>query len=96
MTVRPAAPRFPAFPLPVSNMTAIKGWGIAGDAITEEVLGADVTKGAYSRAPEESRARIIRHLGSLCPKAFGDDLARLIRQYAAPEYVSWRGGNIKC
>lgn len=79
MTVRPAAPHFSAFPLPVSNMTAIKGWGIAGDAITEEVLGEDVTNGAYSRTQEESKARIIRHLGSLCPKAFDDDLARLIR-----------------
>lgn len=55
------------------------GWGIARYAVTEDVLGADVTRGAYSRSPEESKERIIRHLGLLCPKAFDEDLARLIR-----------------
>lgn len=55
------------------------GWGIAKYAITEDVLGADVTREAYSRTPEESKARIIRHLGTLCPKTFDDDLTRLIR-----------------
>ena len=37
-------------------------WGIARYAVTEDVLGADVTREAYSRDPEESRDRIIRHL----------------------------------
>ena len=55
------------------------GWGIARYAVTEDVLGADVTQGAYNRSPEESKARIIHHLGMLCPEAFDEDLERLIR-----------------
>lgn len=55
------------------------GWGIARYTVTEDVLGAEVTRGAYSRSPEESRDRIIQHLGLLCPEAFDEDLARLIR-----------------
>ena len=55
------------------------GWGVARYAVTEDVLGAEVTQGAYSRDPEESKARIIRHLGLLCPEAFDDDLEKLIR-----------------
>ena len=55
------------------------GWGIARYAVTEDVLGAEVTQGAYSRDPEESKSRIIRHLGLLCPEAFDDDLEKLIR-----------------
>lgn len=43
------------------------GWGGARYAIPEDVLGAEVTHGAYSRNPEKSRTRIIRHLGLLCP-----------------------------
>ena len=34
------------------------GWGIARYTVTEDVLGAEVTRGAYSRSPEESRERI--------------------------------------
>ena len=55
------------------------GWGIARYAVTEDVLGTDVTRGAYSREPEESRRRIIQHLGTLCPGAFDEELARFIR-----------------
>lgn len=55
------------------------GWGIARYAVTEDVLGADVTQGAYHRDPEESRERIIRHLGMICPDAFDADLAKFIR-----------------
>jgi hypothetical protein len=55
------------------------GWGIARYAATEDVLGADVTQGAYHRDPEESRARITQHLGMLFPDAFDDDLAKFIR-----------------
>ena len=55
------------------------GWGIAKYAVTEDVLGADVTQGAYHRDPEESKARIIDHLGQLFPEAFDSDLAKFIR-----------------
>ena len=47
--------------------------------MTEDVLGADVTQGAYHRDPEESKARIVQHLGMLFPDAFDDDLAKFIR-----------------
>ena len=55
------------------------GWGVARYAVTEDVLGEAVTQGAYSRKPEESKARILHHLGLLCPEAFDDELERLIR-----------------
>ena len=55
------------------------GWGIARYAVTEDVLGSDVTQGAYNRDPEKSKARIIQRLGIMCPEAFGDDVEDLIR-----------------
>ena len=55
------------------------GWGIARYAVAEDVLGAEVTQGAYDRNPEESKAKIVQHLGMLCPDAFDDDLEKLIR-----------------
>ena len=55
------------------------GWGIAKYAVTEDVLGAEVTQGAYHRTPEESRGRILQHLSALCPDAFEEDLMKLIR-----------------
>ncbi len=55
------------------------GWGIARYAVTEDVLGAEVTQGAYSHSPKESRERIVRHLGTLCPEAPASDLEKLIR-----------------
>lgn len=55
------------------------GWGIARYAVTEDVLGAEVTQSAYDRPPEESKARMIQHLGLLCPDAFDDALEKLIR-----------------
>ena len=38
------------------------GWGIARYAVTEDVLGSEVTLGAYVRSPEESKARIVQQL----------------------------------
>lgn len=55
------------------------GWGVARYAVTENVLGSDVTQGAYSRDPEESKSRIIQQLRLLCPEASDDDLEKLIR-----------------
>ena len=55
------------------------GWGIARYAVAEDVLGAEVTQGAYGRSPEESKARIIRHLNLLCQDVPERDLERLIR-----------------
>ena len=61
----------------VTNMGSFMA--IARYAVTEDILGAEVTQGAYDRSPEESKARIIQHLGMLCPDAFDDDLKKLIR-----------------
>ena len=55
------------------------GWGMARYAVTEDVLGSDVTQGAYHRDPVESKLRIIQHLGLLCPEAFDEDMEKLIR-----------------
>ena len=55
------------------------GWGIARYAVTEDVLGIETTQGAYIRDPQESKARLMKRLGMLCPEAFDDDLERFIR-----------------
>ena len=55
------------------------GWGIARYAVTEDVLGAEVTRGAYCREPEQSRERIVRYLKTMCPHAAEDDLRKFIR-----------------
>ncbi len=55
------------------------GWGIARYAVTEDVLGSEVTQGAYSRIPKESKEKIIQHLRSLYPEALDGELEKLIR-----------------
>ena len=55
------------------------GWGVARYAATEDVLGAEITRGAYHRDPGESKQRLLRQLGLLCPHAFDDELEKLIR-----------------
>jgi len=55
------------------------GWGITRHAVVEDLLGAEVTQGSYHRSPEESKDRIIRHLGTLYPETPDKDLERLIR-----------------
>ena len=54
------------------------GWGIARYAVTEDVLGEDVTRGAYHRTPEESGERIFQHMKGLCPNASDDGIKKLI------------------
>jgi hypothetical protein len=55
------------------------GWGVARYAASEDVLGEDVTRSAYSRTPEGSKARLMAHLRTLCPQVTEDKLERLIR-----------------
>lgn len=55
------------------------GWGVARYAATEDVLGAEITRGAYHRDPAESKARLLAHLQSLCPQTLEMDLEKLIR-----------------
>ena len=55
------------------------GWGVARYAVTEDVLGPEITRGAYSRDPQESKKRLLQHLELLCPDASVDELEPLIR-----------------
>lgn len=55
------------------------GWGVARYAVTEDVLGTEVIRGAYHRDPIESKTRLLTHLQNLCPKVPLGDLEKLIR-----------------
>lgn len=55
------------------------GWGVARYAVTEDVLGEEVTRAAYGRTPEESKARLMEQLGLLNPETDDDELENLIR-----------------
>lgn len=55
------------------------GWPIAVYTAPESLWGYDRVAAAYGEAPEESRARILRHLRAVCPEAEEQELARLIR-----------------
>ena len=54
------------------------GWGIAEYTTPEQQFGQKRVTRAYSRTPEESRERIIRHLLKTVPGASEDQLNRLI------------------
>lgn len=68
-----------SFQYAVDKLGRPYGWGVARYAAAEDVLGEEVTRGAYARDPGESKARLLRHLGLLCPDAFDDELEKLIR-----------------
>lgn len=55
------------------------GWGVAQYTTPEHFFGYDYVTQAYSTPPEESRARIVRHLESLLPNVPEKDILRLIR-----------------
>ena len=55
------------------------GWGVARFAVPEDVLGEKITRGAYSRSPEDSKSRLMSHLRALCPQGPEDELEKLIR-----------------
>lgn len=55
------------------------GWGIARYALAEDVLGEDVTRAAYSRTPEESKARLLAQLTRVNPEAYDEELERFVR-----------------
>lgn len=55
------------------------GWGIARYAVTEDVLGEDVTRGAYDRDPAESKCRIVAYLAKLCPHASNNSIEKFVR-----------------
>lgn len=55
------------------------GWGLARYAITEDFLGEDLPRAAYSRTPAESKARLMERLRALCPLADEKTLLKLIK-----------------
>ena len=55
------------------------GWGIARYAVTEAVLGEEVTRAAYGRSPAQSKARLLERLRRLCPHDPEEALEKLIR-----------------
>lgn len=68
-----------SFEYSVDKLGRPYGWGVAKYAVSEDVLGEEVTRGAYGRDPRESKARLIDRLGLICPDAYDDELERLIR-----------------
>ena len=55
------------------------GWGVARYALTESVFGEEMTRSAYGRKPEESKAKLILRLRELCPGADDAPLLKLIK-----------------
>ena len=55
------------------------GWGVARYALTESVFGEEMTRSAYGRKPEESKAKLISRLRELCPGADDAPLLKLIK-----------------
>lgn len=55
------------------------GWGVARYALTEDVLGPEVTRSAYARAPEESFVRLLDRLRALCPGTEDAVLRKLLK-----------------
>lgn len=55
------------------------GWGVAQYAASEARFGEACCAGAYDRAPEESLARIVRHLRRVLPDVDEAQILRLMR-----------------
>ena len=55
------------------------GWGIARYATPEEFYGKTFARNVYKRTPEQSYARILRHLKKVLPGVPEDDLKRFLK-----------------
>lgn len=55
------------------------GWGVARYSTPENMFGYDAITSAYSREPEESKARIFNHIKELFPQAAEKDILKLIK-----------------
>ena len=55
------------------------GWGVARYALTESVFGEEMTRSAYGRKPEESKAKLISRLRERCPGVDDAPLLKLIK-----------------
>ena len=54
------------------------GWGVAQYATPEQVLGYDTARSAYCREPQESKARLLKHLSRVLPNADEKALLKII------------------
>ena len=54
------------------------GWGVARYTTPEALFGPEFRECLYDRTPEESRERILEHLGKLLPRAEEERLHRLL------------------
>jgi hypothetical protein len=55
------------------------GWNVAVYATPEHLYGYDYVTKAYVESPEESKARIINHMGSIYPIATKKQIEKLLR-----------------
>ena len=55
------------------------GWGVAVYTTPEKMFGKKFTDAVYKRAPEESYARILKHLRKILPEASQEDIDKILR-----------------
>lgn len=55
------------------------GWGIAENAMPEELFGYDFITSAYQRDPQESKERMMRHLSSILPDSTAQQSTKLLK-----------------
>lgn len=66
------------FVYPRSKTGKPYGWGLAEYATPEALFGADFTGKVYARAPEESKERLLRHLGCLLSAASERQILKIL------------------
>ena len=67
------------FVYPVDRHGRAYGWGTAQYTTPEKLFGAAFTENVYGCAPEDSRSRLIEHLGKILPRTEGTALARFLK-----------------
>ncbi len=55
------------------------GWGVAEYSTPEKFLGKQFTEKVYQRTPEESYARIVKHLQKILPEASKEEIEKILK-----------------
>ena len=55
------------------------GWGVAEYSTPERFMGKKFTDAVYKRTPEESYARVLKHLAKILPDADKDEIIKILR-----------------
>lgn len=55
------------------------GWGVAVYTTPEKMFGRKFTDAVYKRTPEESYARILKHLRKILPEASQEEIEKILR-----------------